>query len=102
MTEQLFRVSMRHKKTDEKISLYVWASKVDEDDPWVVGLDPNGDLDGNRCTSIQGSRPAFLIPSTLTVEIDGEEDQEGQEAPNPLEQYTSKELAAELLRRMTE
>ena len=30
MTEQLFRVSMRHKKTDEKISLYVWASNVDE------------------------------------------------------------------------
>ena len=30
MTEQLFSVSMRHKKTDEKISLYVWASNVDE------------------------------------------------------------------------
>ena len=30
MTEQLFRVSMEHKKTGEKIRLYVWASNVDE------------------------------------------------------------------------
>lgn len=80
-----------------------WSTpKVNEDDKWVLGLDTSGFLHGDYCASTRGSRPAFLIPSTLTVEVDGDEDQEGQEAPNPLEQYTSKELAAELLRRMTE
>ena len=29
MTEQLFRVSMKHKQTEEKIGLYVWAENVD-------------------------------------------------------------------------
>lgn len=79
-----------------------WSTpKVDEDDKWVLGL-LTGGLDYNGRSGTYGSRPAFLIPSTLAVEVDGDEDQEGQEAPNPLEQYASKELAAELLRRMTE
>lgn len=41
-----------------------------------------------------GSRPAFLIPSTLTVEVDGDE------ATNPLEAYDTKELVQELYRRV--
>lgn len=38
-----------------------------------------------------GSRPAFLISSSLTVEA---------EDTNPLEQYTVRELAEELFRRI--
>lgn len=84
-------------------SVTPWSTpKVDGDDKWVLGLNSSGYLNYRSCSGTIGSRPAFLIPSTLTVEVDGDEDQEGQEAPNPLEQYTSKELAAELLRRMTE
>ena len=30
MTEYLFRVGMKHKKTGEKLSLMVWAKSVDE------------------------------------------------------------------------
>ena len=84
-------------------SVTPWSTpKVGGDDKWVLGLNANGNLSYYYCTGTYGSRPAFLISSTLTVEVDGDEGQEGQEAPNPLEQYTSKELAAELLRRMTE
>lgn len=84
-------------------SVTPWSTpKVDEDDKWVLGLVSGGYLGDGNCSSTYGSRPAFLIPSTLTVEADGDEGQEGQEAPNPLEQYTSKELVAELLRRMPE
>lgn len=80
-----------------------WSTpKVDGDDTWVLGLYTNGNLSSSSCSRAVGSHPAFLISSTLTVEVDGDEDQEGQEAPNPLEQYTSKELVAELLRRMIE
>lgn len=75
------------------------ASKVNEEDNLVLGLYPDGGINGNNCVYAFGSRSAFLIPSTLTVEIDGDE---GQEASNPLERYTTKELAAELLRRMSE
>ena len=37
-----------------------------------------------------GSRPAFLLPSDYTVEVEG----------NPLEQYSTRELAEELFRRI--
>ena len=40
---------------------------------------------------LRGSRPAFLISSSLTVEA---------EDTNPLEQYTVRELAEELFRRI--
>ena len=40
---------------------------------------------------LHGSRPAFLISSSLTVEA---------EDTNPLEQYTVRELAEELFRRI--
>lgn len=68
-----------------------WSTpKVNEDDCWVPGLSSNGSLDGSYCSNTYGSRPAFLIPSDYTVEDDS----------NPLEQYTTKELAEELYRRI--
>lgn len=72
-----------------------WSTpKVDEDDTWVLGLNSGGGLYRNYCSSTYGSRPAFLIPSTLTVEVDGDE------AANPLEAYDTKELVQELYRRV--
>ena len=44
-----------------------------------------------RLQRLRGSRPAFLISSSLTVEA---------EDTNPLEQYTVRELAEELFRRI--
>ena len=72
-----------------------WSTpNVDEDDTWVLGLNSDGYLSNRSCTSTYGSRPAFLIPSTLTVEVDGDE------ATNPLEAYDTKELVQELYRRV--
>ncbi|MEY8418872.1 hypothetical protein AALA83_06260 [Oscillospiraceae bacterium 44-5] len=72
-----------------------WSTpKVNEDDTWVLGLNANGRLDYNGCSSTYGSRPAFLIPSTLTIEV------EDEEPDNPLEAYNTKELVQELFRRV--
>lgn len=57
-----------------------------------MGLNTNGNVDNYYCTYTGGSRPAFLIPSSLTVEA---------EDANPLEQYSTRELAEELFRRIT-
>ena len=65
--------------------------KVNEDDTWVMGLNSNGDIGNYYCSGSGGSRPAFLISSSLTVEA---------EDTNPLEQYTVRELAEELFRRI--
>lgn len=74
-----------------------WSTpKVNEDDRWVLGLYSNGNLNGNVCSNTYGSRPAFLIPSTLTIEV------EDEEPANPLEQYSTNELVAEVNRRMNE
>ena len=54
-------------------------------------LNSNGNINNNNCTNTNGSRPAFLIPSSLTVEA---------EDTNPLEQYSTRELAEELFRRI--
>lgn len=73
-------------------SVTPWSTpEVNEDDKWVMGLGTNGDVYGYGCTSTRGSRPAFLIPSSLTVEA---------EDTNPLEQYSTRELAEELFRRI--
>ena len=56
-----------------------------------MGLDSNGRISSNYCGISRGSRPAFLISSSLTVEA---------EDTNPLEQYTVRELAEELFRRI--
>lgn len=73
-------------------SVTPWSTpKVDEDDTWVLGLNTNGNVYRDNCGNPHGSRPAFLIPSSLTVEA---------EDTNPLEQYSTRELAEELFRRI--
>lgn len=68
-----------------------WSTPcVDDDHSWVLGLYSNGNLSNDSCTNTSGSRPAFLIPSDTTVEDDS----------NPLEQYSTNELVAEVNRRM--
>lgn len=72
-----------------------WGTpNVDEDDTWVLGLCSNGHLNCNVCANTYGSRPAFLISSTLTIEV------EDEDPVNPLEQYSVNELVAEINRRM--
>jgi hypothetical protein len=56
-----------------------------------MGLYFSGGIYYNSCDNSFGSRPAFLISSSLTVEA---------EDTNPLEQYTVRELAEELFRRI--
>ena len=72
-------------------SVTPWSTpKVDEDDTWVLGLSTNGYVNINSCNGTSGSRPAFLVPSNLPVEVEG----------NPLEQYSTRELAEEIFRRL--
>lgn len=72
-------------------SVTPWSTPaVNEDDTWVMGLFSNGNIGYNSCSYSYGSRPAFLIPSNLPVEVEG----------NPLEQYSTRELAEEIFRRL--
>lgn len=72
-------------------SVTPWSTpKVNEDDTWVMGLYSSGDIYYSSCTVTLGSRPAFLLPSDYTVEVEG----------SPLEQYSTRELAEELFRRI--
>lgn len=72
-------------------SVTPWSTPaVNEDDTWVMGLNSNGNINVNFCVNSYGSRPAFLIPSNLPVEVEG----------NPLEQYSTRELAEEIFRRL--
>lgn len=72
-------------------SVTPWSTPaVNEDDTWVMGLYSNGNISGSSCVDSYGSRPAFLIPSNLPVEVEG----------NPLEQYSTRELAEEIFRRL--
>ncbi len=72
-------------------SVTPWSTPaVNEDDTWVMGLNSGGGINGNGCNDSGGSRPAFLIPSNLPVEVEG----------NPLEQYSTRELAEEIFRRL--
>lgn len=73
-------------------SVTPWSTpEVNEDDKWVMGLLSGGYVYYDGCTGTYGSRPAFLIPSSLTVEA---------EDTNPLEQYSTRELAEEIFRRL--
>ena len=68
-----------------------WSTPcVDDDHTWVLVLSSDGRLSSGVCSSTYGSRPAFLIPSDYMVEDDS----------NPLEQYSTNELVAEVNRRM--
>ena len=73
-------------------SVTPWSTpKVNEDDTWVMGLNSDGNIGYYiYCNDSYGSRPAFLLPSNYTVEVEG----------NPLEQYSTRELAEELFRRI--
>lgn len=73
-------------------SVTPWSTPaVNEDDTWVMGLNSDGNINSNNgCGNSSGSRPAFLIPSNLPVEVEG----------NPLEQYSTRELAEEIFRRL--
>lgn len=73
-------------------SVTPWSTpKVNEDDTWVMGLISDGYIISSvSCDISLGSRPAFLLPSNYTVEVEG----------NPLEQYSTRELAEELFRRI--
>lgn len=72
-------------------SVTPWSTPaVNEDDTWVMGLYSSGDIGYGSCNGTYGSRPAFLIPSNLPVEVEG----------NPLEQYSTRELAEEIFRRL--
>lgn len=72
-------------------SVTPWSTPaVNEDDTWVMGLSSDGNIYANYCDDSGGSRPAFLIPSNLPVEVEG----------NPLEQYSTRELAEEIFRRL--
>lgn len=72
-------------------SVTPWSTPaVNEDDTWVMGLDSDGGIFYDLCYNTSGSRPAFLIPSNLPVEVEG----------NPLEQYSTRELAEEIFRRL--
>lgn len=72
-------------------SVTPWSTPaVNEDDTWVMGLHSNGGIGIYYCSNSVGSRPAFLIPSNLPVEVEG----------NPLEQYSTRELAEEIFRRL--
>lgn len=72
-------------------SVTPWSTPaVNEDDTWVMGLNSHGNVYDYFCLSSYGSRPAFLIPSNLPVEVEG----------NPLEQYSTRELAEEIFRRL--
>ena len=70
-----------------------WSTPaVNEDDTWVAGLNLDGNVSNYGCRNSYGSRPAFLIPSDYTVEVDEE---------NPLEQFSLNDLLAEINRRVT-
>lgn len=72
-------------------SVTPWSTpKVNEDDTCVMGLSSGGRINDYYCYYSDGSRPAFLLPSNYTVEVEG----------NPLEQYSTRELAEELFRRI--
>lgn len=72
-------------------SVTPWSTPaVNEDDTWVMGLFSYGGISDYYCNYSGGSRPAFLIPSNLPVEVEG----------NPLEQYSTRELAEEIFRRL--
>ena len=72
-------------------SVTPWSTPaVNEDDTWVMGLNSIGNISSGSCDYSRGSRPAFLIPSNLPVEVEG----------NPLEQYSTRELAEEIFRRL--
>lgn len=72
-------------------SVTPWSTPcVDEDETWVLGLSTDGGVYYFSCSYTYGSRPAFLLPSNYAVEDEN----------NPLAQYTTQELLAEVANRL--
>ena len=67
MTEQLFRVSMKHNQTGEKLSLYVWAENVDKATGQLCGVL----LGHDREYSWLGSGPVYENNEVITREKEG-------------------------------
>ncbi len=62
--------------------------KVDEDDTWVLGLVSDGNIRSSSCYYTRGSCPLSSFPPT-SLEVEGN-----------LEQYSTRELAEEIFRRL--
>lgn len=76
-----------------------WSTpEVDDDDEWVAGLNTNGYIHYSICSLTSGSRPAFLISSRHSVELDGIQPEELTKA---LAQFSTKELLDEISRRVS-
>lgn len=76
-----------------------WSTpEVDDDDEWVAGLSTYGSIYDVNCGSTLGSRPAFLISSHHSVELDGIQPEELTKA---LAQFSTKELLDEISRRVS-
>ena len=58
--------------------------------PGYWGWSPMATSAAAAATTPAGPAPAFLVPSNLPVEVEG----------NPLEQYSTRELAEEIFRRL--
>lgn len=72
-------------------SVTPWSTPcVDDDHSWVLCLNSSGSLYDYYCSGTHGARPAFLIPSSTTVEDESD----------PFASYSTGELIAELNRRM--
>lgn len=76
-----------------------WSTpEVDDDDEWVAGLGSDGNVGLSSCSRTFGSRPAFLISSRHSVELDGIQPEELTKA---LAQFSTKELLDEISRRVS-
>lgn len=76
-----------------------WSTpEVDDDDEWVAGLGTYGSIGNYHCNCTYGSRPAFLISSHHSVELDGIQPEELTKA---LAQFSTKELLDEISRRVS-
>lgn len=76
-----------------------WSTpEVDDDDEWVAGLDSDGYVHNYYCNYTHGSRPAFLISSHHSVELDGIQPEELTKA---LAQFSIREMLDEIRRRVS-
>lgn len=74
-----------------------WSTPCEDDNhSWVLSSVAKGGTLSSCCSRILGSRPAFLIPSALTIEV---YDDEAPGNANPLAEYSRLDLVEELYRR---
>ena len=76
-----------------------WSTpEVNDDDEWVACLSSDGNVDSYYCSLTFGSRPAFLISSSLMVSDDGTQP---EEPTNALAQFSIREMLDEIRRRVS-